>query len=299
MDQAKKLRELMEKDNPILKEEEPKGGDITNKARIVSISSGKGGVGKSNFSINFALSLIKKGYKVAIIDADVGLGNIEILLGIEVKNTISDLIVGDKEITEILGEGPLGLKVISGGKGLQELDNMTEENIAKVLEGIGQLENLVDFILIDTGAGISQVVIDFILASEEVVVITTPDPTSIMDSYILVKTLNLKAYRGKVNLVSNMVDSSKEGKITYKKISRAASNFLSMETNYLGYISKDDRVNKSVRNQIPFNIGYPTSKIVKEIEHIIDNFLWVNTFVEKESFSDKLFKIFKKRWQYG
>lgn len=295
MDQAKKLRELMEEETPILKEEEPKDEDRPNNARIISISSGKGGVGKSNFSINFALNLIKKGYKVAIIDADVGLGNIEILLGIEVKNTISDLIVGDKEITEILGEGPLGLKIISGGKGLQELDNMTEENIAKVLEGVARLENLVDFILIDTGAGISQVVIDFILASEEVVVITTPDPTSIMDSYILVKTLSFKDYRGKVNLVSNMVDSSKEGRITYEKIKRAASNFLSMETNYLGYISKDDKVNKSVRKQIPFTIGYPASKIVKEIEYIIDNFLCTNTFVEKESFSDKLFKIFKKR----
>lgn len=292
MDQAKKLRELMNEEvSPI---------EIEKSANIIAVSSGKGGVGKSNFSVNFALNLIKKGHKVAILDADVGLGNIEILLGLEIKNTISDLIVGDKDIEEVLATGPMDLKIISGGKGLQELDNMTEENILKVLEALNQLQRLVDYIIIDTGAGISSVVINFILAAEEVIIVTTPDPTSVMDSYVLIKSLSMKNYTGNVNIVTNMTTSTKDGILTFDKINRASNNFLSMKTKYLGYISKDEKVNKSVRNQIPFTISYPTSKVVKEFEDISSRFLTGDKYrMEDESFGTKLLNIFKKRWQNG
>lgn len=299
MDQAKKLREIMNNKNDISKdvnENYSKKVDITNKnAKIFSISSGKGGVGKTNFAINFAIALRNLGNEVLILDADIGLSNVEILSGTDIKHNISDVIFSDKKLKDILSQGPEGIKIISGGSGLKELTLLNKENFPKIINFLNELELLFDYIIIDTGAGISAGVIDFILVSDEVFVISTPDPTSIMDAYVLMKSLNLKKYDGEINVVSNFVQNKAEGFNVFNKLDNASEQFLKMEINYSGYILEDKIVNTAVRNQIPFIIANPNRKISRQINNMAMNISSINKEKEKsESFGQRILKLFFK-----
>ena len=176
-DQAEKLRKIMEEStNNISPNENDEG-----RAKIISVSSGKGGVGKTSFIINLAISLKRLGYKVVIIDADIGLANVDILSGAISQFTIADLFVSNKNIFDIMTEGPEGIKIISGGSGLSDFSLIDDANLDKLIEEIGKLENYSDFILIDTGAGISNNVLKFLLVSDQVILVITPDPTSLTD----------------------------------------------------------------------------------------------------------------------
>lgn len=299
MDQAKKLREIMNNKNDISKdvnENYSKKVDITNKnAKIFSISSGKGGVGKTNFAINFAIALRNLGNEVLILDADIGLSNVEILSGTDIKYNISDVIFSDKKLKDILSQGPEGIKIISGGSGLKELTLLNKENFPKIINFLNELELLFDYIIIDTGAGISAGVIDFIMVSDEVFVISTPDPTSIMDAYVLMKSLNLKKYDGEINVVSNFVQNKAEGFNVFNKLDNASEQFLKMEINYSGYILEDKIVNTAVRNQIPFIIANPNRKISRQINNMAMNISSINKEKEKsESFGQRILKLFFK-----
>lgn len=292
MDQAEKLRKMMSYKDEI--KEEAKS--IEKKAKVISISSGKGGVGKTNFAINFSISLKRLGYKVVIIDADIGLGNVEILTGVNLKNKISDIVFANKSIVEIMGDGPEGIKIISGGSGLKELSLLNNDNLPKLIKEIENLQSLVDYIIIDTGAGISPVVLDFIMASDEVIVVSTPDPTSIMDSYTLIKSLVTTGFIGKINIVSNLVDTINEGKEVFYKLDNACTNFLKIQVDYLGYIQRNDLVNYAVKSQTPFMISHPNHFISKRINIMTMGYL----NLEDESngsfnFAKKLLDIFKKR----
>ncbi len=296
IDQAEELRKLMNSKDE--NKEEDLDENEFKKAKVISVSSGKGGVGKTNFAINFAIALKKEGNEVAIIDADIGLGNVEILSGVNVKHSISDIIFSGKSIVDIMGEGPGGIKIISGGSGLQELTLLNNENLPKLIKEIDALQSFVDYIIIDTGAGISPGVIDFILASSEVIIVSTGDPTSIMDSYILIKSLITSGYGGKLNIVANLVKDKREGQEVYNKLNNASQNFLRVQTNYLGYIERSDLVNNAVRNQLPFIISHPNSTISKKMKNIALNYLSDEDFVEEKntlSFAKKILKLLKKR----
>ena len=226
-DQAEKLRELMEeessnKDNTI----------IRNKAKVLAVTSGKGGVGKTNFAINLAISLKRLGYKVLIFDADIGLANVEILTGVNIEHTIVDLIMDKKDIYEIIGEGPEGVKIRSGGSGFNELLIMSYENIDKLLKEIEKLESFMDFIIIDTGAGISNIILHFVMAADEVILITTPDPTALMDGYTMIKALTTNGYKGKLNIVANIVSNRIEAENVFYKLNKASNNFLNVKLNF-------------------------------------------------------------------
>lgn len=294
MDQAEKLRRIMKSKD----QGSEKVNLVEKKAKVLSISSGKGGVGKTNFAINFSISLKKLGYEVVIIDADIGLGNVEILSGVSLKNTISDVVFANKSIVEIMGDGPEGIKIISGGSGLKELALLNNENLPKLIKEIEKLQSLVDYIIIDTGAGISPVVIDFIMVSSEVIIVSTPDPTSIMDSYTLIKSLVLTGFTGKLNIVANLVNNRNEGKEVFDKLNNASRNFLRAETNYLGYIERNDLVNYAVRNQTPFVISHPNSSISKRINIMTMSYLDeedVTKDNDNTSFAKKILDVFKKR----
>lgn len=300
MDQAEKLREIMNSKNKKKNKEfeSKKNHTPIEKAKVISISSGKGGVGKTNFAINFAISLKNQGYRVVIIDADIGLGNVEILSGINVKNTISDIIFSDKTILEIMEKGPGGIKIISGGSGLQELALLNDGNLSKFIKEINNLQAIMDYIIIDTGAGISPAVIDFIMASDEVIIVSTGDPTSIMDSYILIKSITTMAFNGKINVISNLVKNEKEGREVYNKLKKASSSFLKVNINYFGCIERNQIVDNAVKNQIPFMISNPNNLISKRITKITLNYLDRNVDLENNnslSFAEKFLNIFKKR----
>lgn len=292
IDQADKLRKIMQ--SKISNDEEI----IEKKAKVIAISSGKGGVGKTNFSINFSISLSKLGYKVVIIDADIGLSNIEILSGVNLNNSLSDIIFSDKDIFDIMGNGPEGVKIISGGSGLKELKLFDDNNIPRLMNEIEKLQSTFDYILIDTGAGISSSVIDFIMTSSEVIVICTPDPTSLMDSYTLIKSIIHTGFTGKINVVSNLVNNRNEGSEIFDKLFNATNNFLRVQIGYLGYIERSELVNHAVRNQIPFTVSHPNNSISKKINIMAMNYLDrkpLDIKDDKTSFAKKIFDIFSRR----
>ncbi len=298
-DQAEKLRELMISNNNLSSSDNRnrKFSNLTKKAKIISVSSGKGGVGKTNFAINFSISLKRLGYNVVIIDADIGLSNIEILSGVHMKYSISDIVFSNKGIFEIMENGPEDIKLISGGSGFKELRLFEENNFHKLIEEIEKLQSIFDYIIIDTGAGISKSVTDFIMTTEEVIVVSTPDPTSIMDSYTLVKAILNSGFKGKINVISNLVNTRKEGREIFNKLHSTVKNFLKVEIFYLGYIEKSNIVNNAVRNQIPFVISYPKDSISKKVNMIAMNY--IEEFSPQEdskfNFAKKFFDIFSRK----
>lgn len=284
-DQAKKLRELMNEEKAI------KNNPLSEKrAKILAIASGKGGVGKTNFAINLAISLKRLGYSVLIFDADIGLANIEILTGMSTKYTVTDLILKDKSIHDIIEEGPEGIKIVSGGFGFQDLSIMSDENLNKLLAEIERLETYVDFILLDTGAGVSNIVLNFAMAADEAILITTPDPTSLMDCYTLIKALTINGYTGKLNIVTNIVENRSDAINVFEKLNKVANNFLNIELEFLGYLERSNIVNKAVRNQQPFLLLNPSANVSKRINIMALKFVDHPTIKEKPkiSFAQKL-----------
>lgn len=293
IDQADKLRKIMKSkiNNTALPIE-------SSKAKVIAISSGKGGVGKTTFALNFAISLKRLGYEVVIIDADIGLSNIEILSGINIKHTISDIVFSDKDIFEIMGNGPEGVKIISGGSGIKEFRLFDNVNFVKLITEIEKLQSVVDYIIIDTGAGISPSVTDFIMVSNEGIILCTPDPTSIMDSYTLIKSILHNGYKGRINVVVNLVNNRNEGKEIFDKLYNAVNNFLKVQINYLGYMNENQIVSTAVKHQIPFIITHPNNSISKRMNIMamsyLDSELSLDTH-DKPSLARKILDIFSNK----
>lgn len=288
MDQAQKLRDIV-KD---AREEEVLNSTYIKDSRVITVSSGKGGVGKTNFTVNLGIALSKQGKRVTIIDADLGLANVDVILGIIPKYTLSHIIKNEKSIDEIMLEGPHGLKVISGGSGMLDLVNLKEDQIESLIHSFDKLNDISDYILIDTGAGLNTSVLSFIKAASDVVVVITPDPTSITDAYALIK--NISEEEKHINLVINRVESSKEGAEVYGKLERAAKKFLHINLNNLGYVYEDNNVKKSVRLQRPFAIEYPNSIATKGIEMIAYNLInKENKTADVNKFSMFINKLFR------
>lgn len=265
MDQAQKLRDIV-KD---VREEELSNSTYAKDARIITVSSGKGGVGKTNFTVNLGIALSKQGKRVTIIDADLGLANVDVILGIIPKYTLSHIVRNEKTIDEVMVEGPHGLKIVSGGSGMLDLVNLRQDQIESLIHTFDKLNEISDYILIDTGAGLNTSVLSFIKAASDVVVVITPDPTSITDAYALIK--NISEEERHINLVINRVESAKEGTDVFGKLERAARKFLEIELNNLGYIYEDNNVKKSVRMQKPFSVEYPNTIATKGVELIAYN----------------------------
>lgn len=253
MDQADKLRKQVEK----LKEQVPS-------ARVIAVTSGKGGVGKTSVSVNLALQFRKEGKKVVILDADFGLANVEVMLGIRPLYNLSDVIFSNKSIEDIITEGPMGIGFISGGSGVQDLVNLEKERLQKLIAQLVKLDSLYDVVIIDTGAGIADSVVEFVLSSPEVLLIITAEPTSITDAYSLLKAVNRKKeFRREtksIKVITNRVESEQEGKEIYSKISIVASKFLNIQLEYIGFILNDKKMGNAVLEQKPVVLGEPNSE---------------------------------------
>lgn len=266
MDQADKLREKVE----LLKEQAPS-------ARVITVTSGKGGVGKTSLSVNLALQLRQQGKKVVILDADFGLANVEIMLGIRPQYNLADLIFNNKSIEEIITEGPMGVGFISGGSGVQDLVNLDKEKLKKLIAKLVKLDSLYDVIIIDTGAGIADSVIEFVLSSPEVLLVVTPEPTSITDAYSLLKAVNRKKEFNReqksIKVVANRVDNPEEGQEIFDKISVVVSKFLNIQLEYLGYIPLDKQLITAVLEQKPISIHNPESESALRIRSICGKLL--------------------------
>ncbi len=250
-------------------------------AQIVSITSGKGGVGKTAFAVNLAAYLSSKKNRVLLIDADLGLANVHILCGAKPSYTLSDYIEDKADIADIVVEGPAGVKMISGGSGVAEMANLDEENRNKILKAIVGLKRWCDIIIIDTAAGISRAVTDFIQISEQTIVICTPNFAAIADAYGVMKVVTSEGYWGKINLVVNRVLSSEEAEAVFKKLQGCTERFLGLGISMLGFVPEDPAVNKAVQKRSPFVMSFPGSVASKYLQMIGDEVeKWIANKVE-------------------
>ncbi|MCM3704178.1 MULTISPECIES: MinD/ParA family protein [Cytobacillus] len=233
--------------------------------KTIAVVSGKGGVGKSNYSLNFSISLCKKGHRVLLFDLDIGMGNVEILMGRSAQYSIADFIKKDIPLKNIISEGPFGLNYIGGGTGLSHILKLDDMQISRFTGELSQLIRNYDYIILDMGAGITEESAKFILSAQEVAVITTPEPTSITDAYSVMKHIHLMDDSIPFHLVINRSDGEREGQETYKRIAAAASRFLGRDTDLLGIIPDDRSIQQAVKRQIPFIIYRENSAASKAI----------------------------------
>lgn len=260
-DQAQGLR------NSIDEYKKKKLTNIENQTRVIVVTSGKGGVGKTNFSVNLGIALAELGLKTMIFDADLGLANVDVIVGIIPKYSLYDVVFKDKKIEDIIIEGPRGIKIIPGGSGVESLSNLNDNQRQKLIHKFSGMKDI-DILIVDTGAGISKNVLGFMALSDEIIVVTTPEPTSITDAYSLMKISLKYMPKSKLNVVINRASDENEANITYQKIGGAVKNFLKHDLNYLGYIDDDEKVRKAVMEQKPFKISYPDTMASKCINNI-------------------------------
>lgn len=247
MDQATNLRKLVLENRQV------------KKTRTIAIASGKGGVGKSSLAVSIAIALARHEVSVTLLDADLGLANVNVILGIIPKFNLYHVIKGKKKLKEIVIEVPENIKIIAGASGFHQLANLDAKQRADFIEAVSELDSD-DYMIIDTGAGVSQNVLSFVLAADEVIVVTTPEPTAITDAYGIIKSIASQAPEKTIKLVVNRVQSVAEGRRVAQRVINIAGQFLNVKVENLGFVYEDVSVPKSVRNQKPFIVSYPKSK---------------------------------------
>ncbi len=235
--------------------------------RVITITSGKGGVGKTNISVNLAVQLAKEGARTCVFDADLGLANINILLGISPEYNLEDVISGEKQLADILIHDPSGIDIIPGGTGVEQLAAMPVENLSGLIETFSCLEGY-DFLFFDTSAGISRDVISFCMASKEVVLVVIPEPTSLTDGYSLLKVLSLNGYRESVKVVINQAKNTRFAQVVFNKFNETVKKYLPLEISYAGCLPADDVVAEAVARQRPFVTLYPSARATKGIAQL-------------------------------
>jgi flagellar biosynthesis protein FlhG len=260
-DQAEQLRELMKNRT------ETKG---EKKTRIIAISSGKGGVGKTNVSINLALAYAQLGKKVIVLDADLGLANVNVILGIIPKYNLYHLIRKQKSLKDIILDTQYGIQIVAGASGFSKIANLSDEERDTFIEELSDLSSA-DIIIIDTSAGVSNNVLDFIAAADDAIIITTPEPTAITDAYGIIKIIatEIENMNLGLKLIVNRVKSVTEGKKVAERVISIAGQFLNLKVDYLGYIYDDPAVSASVLKQRPFMVTDPGAKASMCIKHIV------------------------------
>lgn len=235
--------------------------------KTIAITSGKGGVGKTNVVVNLGIALSKNNIKVAILDADYGLGNIDILLGLSPEYDISDMLNNNIDLEKIL-ISKNGLKIIPASSGIQSLSNLSEEQEERLHFELNKLRDMVDILIIDTAAGISDNVISLLLSSDEVFLVVNTEPTSIVDAYAVIKVVNEIDPFKNFSVITNMVSGKKDSEELFLKLSKAVKKFLNKDINYFGYITYDKNVVESVRFQTPVILKYPDSRSSKNYREL-------------------------------
>jgi len=238
--------------------------------RVLAVSSGKGGVGKTNIVANLAYVLSKQDKKVLVVDADLGLNNIDILLGLNPKFHIGHVLSGEKNVQDIITEGPAGIHLLPAGGGLQELTQLDDEKKVVLMEELDQVSSGYDFLIFDTGAGISTNVTYFCSAAHEILLVATTEPTSLTDVYALIKTLHTKHAQKYFRVIINSVGSESEARLIFRNLAAVADRFLpDVSVEYLGYISSDPVVTKAVRQQKAFSELYPHSEVTQCVNRLV------------------------------
>jgi flagellar biosynthesis protein FlhG len=262
-DQAQGLREAVSRQRRGLK--------------LVTITSGKGGVGKSSLTVNIALALSQMGFRVLVVDADFGLANIDVMLGINARYNMSHLLRGSRTLDEIVQQGYQGVRFISGGSGVYDLLAMDGGQLEHIISGLITLRESVDVILFDTGAGINDNVLRMVAASTEAVIVTTPEPTAILDAYALVKTIGKQGDAPPVRVVMNKAESRKEAENAIAGFQAIIRKYLEQDIESLGYVLFDAEVTRSIKRQTPILIANPNGQTARDITAVARNLARLET----------------------
>jgi flagellar biosynthesis protein FlhG len=241
--------------------------------RAIAVASGKGGVGKTNVVANLALALRRRGKRVIIVDADLGLANLDTLLGLNPRANLRHVLAGERSIEEVLVDGPAGVKVVPAASGVAELTHLTQAQRVLLLEQVGRLENAFDVLLLDTGAGISANVLYFAVAAQQTLVVLTPEPTSLTDAYALIKVLSIHHREQRFGVLVNMAKSETEAKRTFAHLARVAERFLHVSLDDHGFVPYDDELPEAVRRQQAVLELAPSSPASRAFEALADRFL--------------------------
>ncbi len=235
-------------------------------ATVIAVTSGKGGVGKSNITVNLAIALSQLGNKTTVLDMDLGLANIDVLLNLKPKANMTDLIAGRCSIEDIVVQGPAGINIVPGGSGDETLANLGEKGIDRLTSSLKGLCSSSDFLIIDTAAGLSQNTVSFTYLADLIVVVSTPEPTAMLDAYAMVKTIHKNAPNSKLNLLFNMARSDVDARIAINKFTTVAKGFLDFSAQNAEYLLYDTAIGDAVRKRRPFIIGSPDIQASKAIQ---------------------------------
>lgn len=259
-DQASRLRNLVDRKT-----------DLT--TRIIAVTSGKGGVGKTNLALNLSIGLQNAGHKVLLIDADIGMANINLLLGNVTKHSLVELMNYKTRVEDVAEDSDFGIKYISGVAGVDKMLDASHEHLRAIQRKIIDAAELADIIVIDTGAGLNRYVIDFILFAREILLVTTSEPAAIADAYAVVKACTEYGCDGKFRLLVNRVKDSEEWKETAERLNQTTQKFLNLYIEPLGYVYEDDAVSDAVKMQVPFFVKSPDSPASRCIRELVSSLL--------------------------
>jgi flagellar biosynthesis protein FlhG len=237
---------------------------------VIAVTSGKGGVGKTNIAVNLAVSLARQGRKVVLFDGDLGLANIDIALGLRPTYDIRHVLSGEKSLAEVLIDGPRGIRIVPATSGISQLTRLDAQQRANIVNAFSELSHSVDTLIVDTGAGIDASVQTFCSACQSIFVVICDEPSSITDAYALIKVLNKESGVKEFQLLANMVDSDAQGRALYGKLSRVASRFLDVSLGYLGSIPRDSYLCKAVQQQSAVVELYPRSSSAKALQRLAE-----------------------------
>lgn len=286
LDQAEKLRRLA-KERRVSRLRQ--GG-----CRVIAVTSGKGGVGKSNIAVNVTLALAQQGTRVVLIDADLGMANVDVLLGQHSHYDISHFLRHERSMADVITVGPFGARFLFGGTGLCELAELTDMQLQYITSQMVDLERTADLIFIDTGAGVNRAVLRFLLAADEVVVVTTPEPTAITDAYVLIKAYTMQHGDGALHLVVNRADNEDEGYAVGRKLAEVVERFLQRQVDVMGVVREDARISQAVRRQQPLLLAFPRAAAAADIAQIGVNLLARKTYTPARGLQGFL----RKMWQH-
>ncbi|KGP62613.1 cobyrinic acid a,c-diamide synthase [Legionella norrlandica] len=242
--------------------------------KVIAVSAGKGGVGKSNIAVNLAIALSQLNYSVMLLDADLGLANVDIMLGLHTKYNLSHVIQGICHLNDIILHGPSGIRVIPAASGTEFMTQLSPAEHAGIIDAFNELTDDLDYMIIDTAAGISETVLSFTRSSQELIVVVCDEPTSLMDAYALIKVMSKRYEWTHFHILANMVRNIKDGRELFNKLFRVSEQFLDVQLDYLGAIPFDDNVHRAIKKQNPVLIAYPDSPAalsLRELANTVSN----------------------------
>lgn len=292
-DQATRLRQLVgDKTEYKTLVTEDNSASLRTGAKVLAVTSGKGGVGKTNITVNLAIALKRAGKKVLVIDADLGMANVDVVLGSRSHKHLLNLLEDGVELNNVLINGPYGVKYISGGSGIEKAIDFSMEQRQLLMQKLAACGSQADIILLDTGAGLGKNVMDFVLAADEVLLITTPEPTALTDAYAMMKAYSMYAKEKNLRLIINRVYDEQESKDVAAKLKQTAERFLQMPIGCLGYVYEDSAVMRSVRQQTPFLVANANCTAAKCIEALAASLLYGREMTVKRGWKGFLQEIF-------